>query len=154
MDKEYIIATDGAYSPSCNQGGIGVVLARKDDLKVIQTTSCKFVSKNNLPYTDVTNQTMEITAAMIALSSIKKPIKSLTILTDSMYVIGNATLGWKRKKNIELLAKFDKLIEKAQALTENKIEFKWCKGHQKDPSPLDSLNTICDKLANDASQSI
>lgn len=152
--KDYIIATDGAYSPSRNQGGIGVVIAEKESLKIIDQFSLKIVSKYNEPYKDVTNQTMEITATMIGLNAIKKPINSLCILTDSMYVIGNATLGWKRKKNIELLNKFDKLINKTQLLVANKIEFKWCKGHQSNPTKLDTLNCICDKLANQASQSI
>ena len=86
--KDYIIATDGAYSPARNQGGIGIVIA-DINYNVLQQGSHCFKSKNDKPYTDITNQTMEIIAALTALKSIKKPIHSLLVLSDSMYVIGN-----------------------------------------------------------------
>lgn len=151
--KDYIIATDGAYSPARNQGGIGIVIA-DINYNVLQQGSHCFKSKNGKPYTDITNQTMEIIAALTALKSIKKPIHSLLVLSDSMYVIGNASLGWKPKKNVKLIERFKSEIVRAQSLVETPIKFQWVKGHQNNPSRLDFLNTICDKLANDASKSI
>ena len=86
---------------------------------------------------------MEVQAVITALDSIIKPINSLTIITDSMYVVGTATLNWKRKENNDLWYKFDKALEKAQKLTKNTINFKHIKGHNGD-----KYNEECDKLAS------
>ena len=66
----------------------------------------------------------------------------ITVITDSQYVIGCATLGWKRKKNVELWKRFDKAMNFHKS-----VIFKWTKGHS------DNLyNNRCDALAVKASQ--
>jgi ribonuclease HI len=66
-----------------------------------------------------------------------------------MYVKGCATLGWKRKKNVELWMKFDKIFEKAQALVKNPIQIEHVKGH------ADNVyNNLCDEIAVQASQEL
>ena len=133
--KDYIIYTDGAYKPSLNSGGIGIVFL----------CNGKEVYKYSKKYTNSTNQRMETQAVITALNSIVKPINSLTIITDSMYVVGTAIMNWKRKANLDLWEKFDKALAKAQKLIKVPIQFKHVKGHNGD-----IYNEKCDKLANNA----
>ena len=128
IQSNYIIYTDGAYSPNTQVGGIGFIIY-KDDKKV-----CEF----SKPYSKTTNQRMEIKACIIALSSIKNP-SNITIYTDSMYVVGTMTLKWQRKCNQDLWYKLDKLVNK------HNVEFIHVKGHNGD-----SRNERADKLATDA----
>ena len=99
-------------------------------------------------YQHVTNNKMELGAVIIALRMIKGEIDSLTIYTDSMYVLGCATLGWKRKKNALLWEEFDKQYKRVQELCP-KIEFVHVKGHAGN-----KYNEIVDDLAVKASQEI
>ena len=133
--NDYVIYTDGAYKPSLNSGGIGIVFL----------CNGKEVYKYSKNYAISTNQRMETQAVIIALNSIIKPINSLTIITDSMYVVGTATLNWKRKANLDLWEKFDQALEKAQKLIKTPIQFKHIKGHNGD-----IYNEKCDKLASNA----
>lgn len=132
------VYTDGAYSSSRKQGGIGLVILNNG--KVIQQFSRM--------YKKTTNNQMELGAIIIVLRSIKVPIDSLTIYTDSMYCIGCATLNWKRNKNIKMWEEFDKQYERVKQLCPN-IKFEHVKGHSGN-----KYNEICDKLAVKASQSI
>lgn len=134
----YECYSDGAYSSSRDQGGVGVVFFRNGE-KVFE------YSKG---YKNTTNNQMEITAALIILKAIKKPIDSLTIYTDSMYVIGCAVKGWQRKKNIKLWQKFDTEFQRVSKLC-SKIEFIHVKGHNGD-----KWNSYVDKLAVNASQEL
>lgn len=136
---EYICYTDGAYSPINDQGGIGIVFLR--DNKVIAEFS-KGISHT-------TNNRMELTAIICAFRAIKKPIDKLTIISDSMYCIGTITLNWKRKKNQDLWALFDKEYNRALNLCKI-IEWKHVKGHQKE----NIYNNRADCLAVRGSQAI
>lgn len=133
---------DGAFKPSLNQGGVGIVWVEDD--KVVRKYSKGYKKTDTKK---VTNQTMEMIAAMIALKSIKSEVESLEIVTDSMYVIGGASLGWKRKANIELWMKFDEVLNNAQKLVKSKIKFTHTKGHESD-----MFNCLADELASDASK--
>ena len=133
--KDYIIYTDGAYKPSLHSGGIGIVFL----------CNGKEIYKYSKKYTNSTNQRMETQAVITALNSIVKPINSLTIITDSMYVVGTAIMNWKRKANLDLWEKFDKALAKAQKLIKVPIQFKHVKGHNGD-----IYNEKCDKLASNA----
>lgn len=131
------IYTDGAYSPVKDQGGVGIIFL-KDNQK-IQTFSKMFKH--------VTNNKMELAAVIIALQTVlKNNIKEATIFTDSQYVIGCAIQGWKRKKNVKLWARYDK-IKKELDLKEIKINFNWVHGHNGN-----EFNELADKLAVAASQ--
>jgi ribonuclease HI len=134
----YECYTDGAYSSARNQGGIGVVFLRNGE-KVYE------YSKG---FKDTTNNRMEIFAALAVLKAIKKPVDTITIYTDSMYVIGCATLGWKRKKNIVLWEAFDREFNRLSKLCPN-ITFQHVKGHNGD-----KWNSYVDKLAVEASHEL
>lgn len=134
----YECYSDGAYSSSRNQGGVGIVLLRNKQ-KVFE------FSKG---FKDTTNNKMEIVAALMVLKCFKKPVDHITIFTDSMYVIGCATLGWQRKKNIFLWKLFDEEYTRVSALCPN-IEFQHVKGHADN-----KWNNYVDKLAVNASQEL
>lgn len=135
---QYTLITDGAYSSARDQGGIGLVFLKNGE-KILEYSKM---------YKSVTNNMMELGAVIIGLRLIKNPIDSLTIVTDSMYVIGCATKGWKRKKNVKLWQEFDAQYERVKTLCPD-IRFEHVKGHDGD-----KWNEYCDKLAVKASQSI
>ena len=134
-----VIYTDGSYSSARNQGGLAFVVTEND----------KEIARFSKAYKNVTNNKMELAAVILALAYIKEPIDSLTIKTDSMYVIGCATKGWKRKKNRDLWDRFDIAHIKAKALVKQPIEFVWVEGHASD-----SFNNLCDSLAVSASKEL
>lgn len=134
----YTLITDGAYSSALDQGGVGLVFLR-DGKKILEYSKM---------YRGVTNNMMELAAMIIGLRLIKNPIDSLTIISDSMYCIGCASLGWKRKKNVKLWEEFDKQFERVKQLCPN-VEFKHVKGHSGD-----KWNERADKLAVAASQKL
>lgn len=134
---KYEIYTDGAYSSKNNTGGVGIVILRDGHL----------IQKFNKSYKDTTNNKMELMAVIFALKSVKQPIDSLTIYSDSMYVIGCATLSWKRKKNVLLWKLFDECFNKAQEFVKTPIQFKHVKGHSGN-----RYNEICDTLAVNATK--
>lgn len=125
------VYTDGAYSSSRNQGGLGIVFIKDD----------KVIAKFSKTYKNTTNNRMELMAVIIALQSIKDE-NEITIYSDSMYVIGTATQGWKRKKNLDLWEKYDAVIDSFKTVT-----FKHVKGHS-----TNIFNNLCDEMAVAASQ--
>ena len=137
----YMLITDGAYSSSRNQGGLGFVFIR-DGTKVFEYSK---TVKNT------TNNKMELGAIILGLRAIKGSIDSLVIVSDSMYCIGCATKGWKRKKNQKLWEAFDKEYSRVSSLCSN-ITWKHVKGHQNDNSEFTKWNNYVDKLAVRASR--
>lgn len=125
------VYTDGAYSSSRNQGGLGIVFIKDN----------KVIAKFSKTYKNTTNNRMELMAVIIALQSIKDE-NEITIYSDSMYVIGTATQGWKRKKNLDLWEKYDTVIDLFKTVT-----FKHVKGHS-----TNMFNNLCDEMAVAASQ--
>ena len=137
----YMLITDGAYSSSRDQGGLGFVFIR-DGTKVFEYSK---TVKNT------TNNKMELGAIILGLRAIKGSIDSLVIVSDSMYCIGCAIKGWKRKKNQKLWEAFDKEYSRVSSLCSN-ITWKHVKGHQNDSSEFTKWNNYVDKLAVRASR--
>lgn len=137
----YMLITDGAYSSSRDQGGLGFVFIR-DGTKIFEYSK---TVKNT------TNNKMELGAIILGLRAIKGSIDSLIIVSDSMYCIGCATKGWKRKKNQKLWEAFDKEYSRVSSLCPN-ITWKHVKGHQNDSSEFTRWNNYVDKLAVRASR--
>lgn len=129
--KNYTIYTDGAYSSSRNQGGIAFIILNSDNIQVCDYSKA---------YKNCTINQMEMLACIIALESIKKP-SILSIISDSMYVVGTYTLNYKRKKNISLWERFDKAIA-----NHKNVSFIHVNGHSGD-----YYNDLCDMYARDAS---
>lgn len=138
------IYSDGAYSPLRKQIGIGIVILKDD----------KMILKYSKGYVGGSNNQAELGAVIVALRCIKNSINSLEIVTDSQYVIGCATLGWKRKKNQVLWKEFDKQFERVKSLCATDIVFTHTRGHQTDDSENTYWNNECDRLAQQASQAL
>ena len=140
----YCIYTDGSCRANGN-GGIGVVWLKNG----------KKVFEYSKGYKNVTNNIMELKAIGIALTSIKKPIDSLEIVSDSEYALGCIfNENWNPKKNKELIAKIKKQLIETQKLIKEPIKYRHIYGHQKQGNNDIIWNNLCDKLATNESSMI
>ena len=139
----YTLITDGAYSSSHDAGGLAFVFLKDNELLFEYSKQVKHT----------TNNRMEMLAIIYGLRCIKNPIDKLLIISDSMYCIGCAVKGWKRKVNKKLWKFFDKEYQRVSELCPD-IKFKHIRGHQKDDSVETKWNNYCDELAVYASQQI
>lgn len=129
------IYTDGAYKSSIDQGGIGIVWMKDDEV----------FKKYSKGFKHTTNNKMELIAMLCAFKSIKTSMEEVEFISDSQYVLGCLTKGWKKKKNIELWNILDKEYERVKSLIKN-IKFTHVRGHQ------DCFgNNLADELASNAS---
>ena len=132
------IFTDGACRGNPGPGGWGVLIRGFNKEKTLF---------GGTPET--TNNRMELTAAIEALSALKRPCR-VRLTTDSQYVRKGITewiSGWKRNqwrnsqkkpvKNADLWKQLDTLAETHQ------IDWRWVKGHSGHPE-----NELVDQLAN------
>jgi len=137
-EEKVVIYTDGACSGNPGPGGWGALLEYKGKNKEICGGEA-----------DTTNNRMEMTAAIEALNSLKRP-SQVTLNTDSKYVMDGITKwmhGWKRNnwktaakkpvKNQDLWMALD------EAIARHDIEWNWVKGH----AGIDG-NEKADSLAN------
>ena len=136
--KIVIIYTDGACSGNPGIGGWGAVLSYNGHKKEI-------FGGEKL----TTNNRMELTAAIRALQSLKKPCIA-ELHTDSNYMKDGITKwitnwkknGWKTAdkkpvKNIDLWQELDSAIES------HNVHWRWVKGHSGNEG-----NELADELAN------
>lgn len=129
------IYTDGAYKSSIDQGGIGIVWMKDD----------KVFKKYSKGFKHTTNNKMELIAMLCAFKSIKTSMDEVEFISDSQYVLGCLTKGWKKKKNVELWNILDKEYERVKSLIKN-IKFTHVRGHR------DCFgNNLADELASNAS---
>ena len=136
--KQVEIFTDGACSGNPGPGGWGAVLRYGSAEKELSGGAA-----------DTTNNRMELSAVIAALSALKEPCK-VTLTSDSKYVIDAVTKGWAKKWQANGWVKSDKkpalnadLWEKLLALLEkHDVRFVWVKGHA---GHLE--NERCDRLA-------
>ena len=119
-----VIHTDGACSGNPGPGGWGAILRYGEHEKELQGGEAL-----------TTNNRMELTAAIMALETLKRPA-TVELHTDSVYVkdgIGKWIHGWKRNgwktsdkkpvKNAELWQRLD------AALGHHEVTWHWVKGH-------------------------
>lgn len=83
-----------------------------------------------------TNSRMEIIAVIEALKHFEETKSTITINTDSLYVLNCAQGKWKRNKNLDLWELYDKVAGN------KRVKWKWVKGHSGD-----KYNTMVDKMA-------
>ena len=141
---KYTIYTDGSCRANGN-GGLGVVWLKNG----------KKVFEYSKGYKGVTNNIMELMAIGIALRSIKKPIESLEIISDSEYALGCIfNEKWNPKKNKELIAKIKKQLEITQSLVKEPIKYRHVYGHQKVGNSDMVWNNYVDKLCSNESSMI
>ena len=136
--KQVTIYTDGACSGNPGPGGGGAVLMYGQHKKEISGGD---------PAT--TNNRMELTAVIAALSLLKEP-GAVDLYSDSKYVIDALekgwAWGWKKKgwvKSDKKPALNPDLWEELLQLTQvHKLTYHWVKGHASNP-----YNNRCDELA-------
>lgn len=137
-EPDVVIYTDGACKGNPGPGGWGAWLRSGEHEKELS---------GGEPLT--TNQRMELTAAIEALTALTRP-STVVLYTDSRYVLGGITSwiqGWKRNgwknsakqpvKNADLWRALD------AAAARHTIDWRWVKGHAGDVG-----NERADALAN------
>ena len=134
------IFCDGACSGNPGVGGWGSILRYGDTVKELSGAEG-----------DTTNNRMEMTAAIEALSSLKRPCE-VVLTTDSQYLVKGMTewisgwirKGWVNSKKEPVLNR--ELWERLLALSKiHKIRWAWVRGHNGHPE-----NERCDELARAA----
>jgi len=134
-----IIYTDGAAKGNPGNGGFGVVL--------ISGKHRKEISEG---FRLTTNNRMELLAVIIGLESLKSNKESVTVYSDSKYVVDAVNkkwvFGWEKKnfnkkKNPDLWIRFLKVFKK------HNVIFIWIKGHSENIE-----NERCDYLAVSAAE--
>jgi ribonuclease HI len=138
-DGNIVIYTDGGCLNNPGPGGYGVV--------IINGKKTKELSGG---YRLTTNNRMELMACIVGLGSLNKS-SSVTLFSDSKYVVDGITKGWAKRwqANGWMRTKKDKAInpdlwEKLLVLCgKHDVQFKWVKGHAGDEG-----NERCDQLAN------
>ena len=138
VERKLKIWTDGSCKYNPGPGGWGAYLVWGD--KSLELCSGE---------EETTNNRMELTAVIEALSAVKRPVP-MTIYLDSQYVkngIASWIAQWKRKgwrtasgqavKNVDLWKKLDSLV------ASHDIEWRWVKGHAGEEG-----NEKADELAN------
>lgn len=141
--KKVEIFTDGACSGNPGPGGWGAILKYNGVEKELSGGE-----------RSTTNNRMELTAVITALSALKEPCE-VELYSDSKYIIDAVTKGWAAKWQANGWVKGDKkpalnsdLWEKLLALLKvHKVTFNWVKGHAGHPE-----NERCDRLAVAQSQ--
>lgn len=136
--KHVDIYTDGACSGNPGPGGWAAILVYKKTEKEIS---------GGEPQT--TNNRMELTAAIKALEALNEPC-SVSLYSDSQYVINGITKGWAKTWRKNNWVKSDKkpalnpdLWEKLLGLCEvHEVKFVWVRGHDGN-----EYNERCDVLA-------
>lgn len=139
--KEVTLYSDGACSPNPGKGGWGSILEFNGTRKEFSRG-----------YENSTNNRMELMGMIEPLRLLKEPC-SITIYTDSMYIVNSINKkwlegwikrGWKRTdgedaKNIDLWQLIIELREVHQ------LNLNWVKGHSEHEE-----NERCDELAVNA----
>ncbi len=138
VERKLKIWTDGACKFNPGPGGWGAYLVWGE--KTLELCGGE---------EETTNNRMELTAVIEALSAVKRPVP-MTVYLDSQYVkngIDSWIAGWKRKgwrtasgqpvKNVDLWKKLDQLV------STHDIDWQWVKGHAGEEG-----NEKADELAN------
>jgi len=136
--KNVEIFTDGACSGNPGPGGWGAILRYNQVEKEISGGE-----------ENTTNNRMEITAVLEALTMLKEPC-NVTLYSDSQYVYNALKLGWAKKwrannwmRNKKEPALNPDLWERLlQQYDRHNVTIVWVKGHAGHPE-----NERCDRLA-------
>ena len=107
------IYTDGASSGNPGPSGIGVLLRFGAHEKEIS----EYIG-------EATNNIAELKAIQVGLQAVKNTDLPVEVYTDSNYAYGVLTLGWKSKKNTDIVVSIKKTMSKFKNLTFFKV-----KGH-------------------------
>lgn len=136
--RQVAIYTDGACSGNPGPGGWGAVLRYGGHEKELSGGEG-----------ETTNNRMELTAAIVALETLKEPC-TVTLTSDSKYLVdavqkgwlyGWQKKGWRRSGN-EPVLNVDLWQRLLVQLARHRVSFVWVRGHAGHPE-----NERCDTLA-------
>lgn len=137
MSTPIEIFCDGACSGNPGPGGFGAILRAGKNVKELSGAA-----------PETTNNRMELTAAITALESLKRPC-SVVLTTDSQYLVkgmsewlaGWIRKGWINSKKEPVLNRdlWERLHDLANV---HRIDWRWVKGHAGHAE-----NERCDELA-------
>lgn len=137
-NKELVIYTDGSSRGNPGPGGYGAILMYGGKSKELSAG-----------YRRTTNNRMELMAVIAALEALNREGLTITIYSDSQYVVKAVKEGWLKKwiatnfsggkKNKDLWLRYHQLAQK------HDIRFVWVKGHAENV-----YNNRCDVLATTA----
>ena len=137
-NKELVIYTDGSSRGNPGPGGYGAILMYGGKSKELSGG-----------YRRTTNNRMELLAVIAALEALNREGLTITIYSDSQYVVKAVKEGWLKKwiatsfsggkKNRDLWMRYHQLSQK------HNIRFVWVKGHAENV-----YNNRCDVLATTA----
>ena len=141
--KTVTIYTDGACSGNPGPGGWGAILLYGPHKRELSGGEA-----------ETTNNRMELTAVIQALSLLKEPCV-VELWSDSKYVIDGLSKGWAKGWKARGWVKSDKkpalnpdLWEELLRLTElHQMSYEWVKGHAVNP-----YNNRCDEMAVEESR--
>ncbi|MBR5552369.1 MAG: ribonuclease HI [Clostridia bacterium] len=136
--KTVNVYTDGACRGNPGKGGWGAILEYNGKRREMSGGE-----------RETTNNRMELTAVIEALSALKEPCE-VNLYSDSKYVIDGLSKGWAQgwkkngwKKSDKSPALNPELWDKLLELSEkHKLNYFWIKGHDGHPE-----NERCDTLA-------
>lgn len=141
MNRPISIYTDGASKGNPGPGGYGVVLKCGELYKELSGG-----------FTYTTNNRMELLAVIIGLEAVKWKNATITVYSDSSYVVNAVNekwvFGWEKKgytkkANPDLWQRFLIVYRK------HRVSFVWIKGHAGHPE-----NERCDALAVAAAEKV
>lgn len=143
--KEVKLYTDGACSGNPGPGGYGAILIYNGVEKEISGAE-----------KETTNNKMEIMAVLEGLKMLKEPC-SVTIYSDSAYVVNTINQGWIygwkknnwRKKDKSVVKNIELWEEMLRLMSIHKVKFIKVKGHSDN-----EYNNRCDTLAVKARENI
>lgn len=143
--KHVDIYTDGACRGNPGKGGWGAILVYGGREKELSGGDGM-----------TTNNRMELSAVIAALSALKESC-SVTLTTDSQYVVNAIEKGWLdswrknnwRKSDKSAVLNVDLWQRLSELLEKHSVEFVWVRGHNGHP-----YNERCDALATGFADSL
>jgi ribonuclease HI len=134
------IFSDGGAEPNPGKGGFGLIMCAMG--------KCKEFSQG---YRLTTNNRMELMGVITGLERLKEKC-SVTVFTDSQYVVNGIEKGWARawkakewKRKNDPVLNADLWARLLEAIAQHEVVFKWIRGHNGHPE-----NERCDRLADAA----
>jgi ribonuclease HI len=136
--KRVVIFTDGACSGNPGPGGYGAILQYGEHRRELSGG-----------FRRTTNNRMELTAAIKALETLKEPC-SVTLFSDSEYVVKGISQGWARgwrakgwyRQGRKIVPNWELWRRLLELCEHHSVELRWVEGHAGHQE-----NERCDVLA-------
>jgi len=140
MSELLLVYTDGASgNKNGKPGGWGVVIVRNPEFEKDQAVAGTVIHQEFGGHPETSNNRMEITALGVGLVralAMKTPTERIVLVSDSQYALGVCSGQMYAQANKDLIGRFK------SRLGQEKVEFRWVKGHNGD-----RFNEMADELA-------